>query len=78
MTCIANAEKYKTKKSFLEAIKTQGADKVRIEDPSIVAPFYGTVAQYMANHKSMTVTNHPKRSWYAAIELKADGTLKLS
>jgi hypothetical protein len=78
MTCIANADKYKTKKSFLEAIKTQGADRIHIEDPSIVAPFYGTVAQYMATHKSMTVTNHPKRSWFAAITLTADGSLKLS
>lgn len=77
MTCIVPLI-YKTKKAFYEAIKTKGADKVYIEDPSIVAPFYGSVAEYMETHRSMTMTNHPKRSWFGSITKKADGSLKLS
>ena len=75
MTCIVGTE-FKTKKSFYEALKTKGPEKVYIEDPSIVAPFYRTVAQYMATHSSMSMTNHPKRSWFGCITKKADGSLK--
>lgn len=71
MTCIAN---YKTKKAFKEAVAN---GRVVIEDPSIFAPFYGTLASYMETHSLCTVTNHPKRSWYASVTMDGAGRIKV-
>jgi len=72
MTCIVD---YPTKKSFREALAVQGP-ALRIEDPSIFAPYYGAIAAHpdIAAGRAITVTNHPKRSWFAAV----NGAMKVS
>jgi len=67
MTHITN--KYQTKKSFKEAVKAN-AKNVFVSDPSVVGAVSGSVEFVAETLKYFTVTNHPKRSWYAAIELK--------
>lgn len=69
MTCIVN---YPTKKAFREAVAANAA-AVRIEDPSIVAPYIGRLIPYLTNRISCVVTNHPKRSWYAEVVLGPKG-----
>lgn len=71
MTCIAD---YKTKKAFKEAVAA-GADHVRIEDPSIVAPFVGRLTSHpdIRAGRVITVTNHPKRSWFASVSMLPKG-----
>lgn len=71
MTCIVN---YPTKKAFREALAVQGPALI-IEDPSFFAPYYGPIVSHpdISASRSITVTNHPKRSWFASV----DGTLKV-
>ena len=70
MTCIVSSP---TKKAFREAIK-DNAGEIWIEDPSIFRPrtFY---ASQLRPGEEVFVTNHPKRSWFAQVGRKADGTL---
>ena len=65
MTCIVS---YPTKKAFKAAVAAQGP-AINIEDPSIFAPYYGPLSQHpdIAKGKSICVTNHPKRSWFASV-----------
>lgn len=64
------------KKEFKERVKQNGRG-VWAESHSIVDPFKGTVEQAMLTRAEITVTDS-KRSWFAKIERKQDGTLKVS
>ena len=72
MTCLIRG--FKTKKD-LKALDSQALLLVRIEDPSIFAPFYGTVDQYMSQKPTdrfAVCLDHPKRTKFAEI-LKRNG-----
>ena len=64
------------KKEFKERVKQNGRG-IWVESHSIVDPFVGTVEQAMLTRNEITVTNR-KRSWFAKVERKPDGTLKVS
>lgn len=67
MTCIASQ---KTKKEFRAAVESMAERRVTIEDPSIFRPFCGDLRNHpdlQSNGGSITVTNHPKRSWFASV-----------
>jgi len=68
MTHIANPSKYPSKKAFKEAIKLDPS-KVYLDDPSMFNPVSGYVSEIMARNNMITVTNHPKRSWFACIKV---------
>lgn len=55
----------KTKKAFKEAVKT--GEKVYLDDLSIFNPISGFLEDVMAEREEITVTNHPKRSWFARV-----------
>lgn len=63
MTHIAE---YKTKKSFREAVN-DNPDTVWVTDPSIFNPITGRVPFVLDQGGEFTVTNHPKRSWFARV-----------
>lgn len=67
---------FKTKKAFKEAVALKGADFISVDDPSMFNPCSGTVAEVAKKLGHFTVTNHPKRSWFAAVTLK-DGKIKI-
>ena len=75
MTYIANPSKYPSKKKLKEAIK-EDPTKVYLEDPSIVGNFSGMVSDIMKHKSPITVTNHPKRSWFAEIKIADKGKYK--
>lgn len=59
---------FPTKKSFKAAV-ANGEDPW-LSDPSIFDPCSGRVSEVVrtpADH--VTVTNHPKRSWFASVEM---------
>lgn len=64
------------KKEFIARVK-RNSRGVWVESHSIVDPFVGTVEQAMLARSEITVTNG-KRSWFAKVERKQDGTLKVS
>lgn len=68
MTHIANPHFYKTKKAFLAAIK-DNPSKVYVTDPSIIGSNSGSIPDVLSRDHHITVSNHPKRSWYAAVDL---------
>jgi hypothetical protein len=75
MTCIAN---FKTKKAFKEACDS--SPYPYIEDPSIFSPWDGPIDRHPAlacDGGYITVTNHPKRSWFAMVK-RSSGGLKVS
>jgi hypothetical protein len=76
MTCIVD---YPTKKAFREALAVQGP-ALRIEDPSIYWPYCGAIAAHpdIAAGLAITVTNHPKRSWFASVCPAGNGAIKVS
>ena len=67
MTCIVEANQYPSKKALKEAI--EAGKEVIIRDPSVVAPFHGPLLQHpdINGLCGITITNHPKRSWFAAV-----------
>lgn len=69
MTCIVG---YQTKKELREAARA-GLASITINDPSIFAPFDGAASEHpdILAGRSIVVTNHPKRSWFA--EITANG-----
>jgi len=75
MTCIVLPADFPSKKSLKEHCD-KGLD-FTVEDPSIFAPFIGSAKKLAETQGSFTVTNHPKRSWFASVTLK-DGKLKVS
>lgn len=66
-------DKFPTKKAFKEAVKVD-AKAVYVTDPSIIGAVSGSVEYVATTLEYFTVTNHPKRSWYAAIEFR-DGVI---
>ena len=79
MTCIINSTKYPTKKALKLAVAQDALlvgqrPQVYITDPSIVNPRFLPVTELHPGEE-VVVTNHPKRSWFAQVGRKADGTL---
>lgn len=72
MTHIANIHKYPTKKAFKDAIRAN-PDNVFVDDPSFVNPVSGSVQFVAEKLGSFTVTNHPKRSWFAKVSKTSKG-----
>lgn len=71
MTHIVDPTRFKTKKSFKEAVAADPAT-VYLADPSIIDALSGPVDKLLKYRRLITVTNHPKRSWFASIEMKND------
>jgi hypothetical protein len=67
MTCIVDPQRFKHKKALRLAI--EAGEPVLITDPSIVRPrtFFSSE---IVEGEMVTVTNHPKRQWFAQIERK--------
>lgn len=70
MTCIVN---FKTKKQLKEHVATYG--DVDIHDPSIFQSYVGRARNYIKSGRHCTVTNHPKRSWFAQLVINSQGKL---
>lgn len=68
---------YPTKKAFKEAVAADPS-AVFVEDPSIFDPWSGSVGRHLRQRGPFTVTNHPKRSWFAEVKLAKNGTVKVS
>ena len=73
---------YPTKKAFKEAVAADSST-VQIEDPSLMKEWrkYGSNYFTLAVMKpgdSFTVTNHPKRSWFAEVKCTGDGVYKVN
>lgn len=75
MTCIVDMASKKALKEFFA--ENPSGDLV-LRDPSIFAPFFGSLRDYLAENRDCVVTNHPKRSFFARVELKQDGRIKVS
>lgn len=82
MTHIVSPNRYLTKKAFKEAVLNDPS-RVYVDDPSVFDPVSGTVLEVITRlaergKRFFTVTNHPKRSWFAQVERTAHGTIKVS
>jgi len=71
---IVSPEKYRNKTILKEAIKK--GENVLVEDPSIFNPRVFMIKE-MRLGEVITVTNHPKRSYFVKIQRKVDGTFKV-
>lgn len=60
-------EVFKTKKDFKTATLADPT-RVYLEDPAIIGAVSGSVAEIMKVKDLITVTNHPKRSWFAQVK----------
>lgn len=69
MTHIVSPSKYPSKKAFKEAVAADPAH-VYVDDPSIFDPVSGSVSYVVSRKQDFTVTNHPKRSWFARVYTK--------
>jgi len=81
MTCIVS--EFRTKKDLKERVQRLNEDATRpdrleativtrdfyIEDPSVFKPRYFSSSE-IKNGQEEVVTNHPKRSWFAAVGRK--------
>jgi len=76
MTHIVSPSVYKSKKAFKEAV-AKAADLVEVYDPSIFNPMSGNVYDVAKAKGMFTVTNHPKRSWFAQVNY-VNGKVKVS
>lgn len=65
--------KIPTKKAFKEVVKAE-PNNVWLEDPSIYDPMSGYVSDLLKEmpYDGVTVTNHPKRSWFARVYINND------
>lgn len=68
---------YPTKKAFRVAVEAKQG-RVMVNDPSIFQPRSGYVCDVVTASHNITVTNHPKRSWFAAVRRDRFGNLKVS
>lgn len=75
MTHFSMLNEYPTKKSLKEAIK-DNPYKVLLHDPSIVNAVSGCVPAILEEKNPFTVTNHPKRTWFASVEIAKKGKYK--
>lgn len=77
MTHIVSPSKFPTKKSLREAVKA--GTRVYVTDPAIIGAINGELREVLAlceqrgDKHGFTVTNHPKRSWFAQITRNAKG-----
>lgn len=69
---MTHISEYKTKKLFKEMVK-EDPYSVYLEDPAIIGGVSGYLPKILEKKESITVTNHPKRSWFASVETKTDG-----
>lgn len=67
---------HKTKSAFKKAVKENPAN-VGVSDPSIFNPVSGSVKYVLDDHGPFTVTNHPKRSWFARVSYDNKGNVKV-
>lgn len=68
---------FKTKKAFKEAAEAR-PDEVYCDDPSIFpGSLSGSVSTILKSKDFFTVTNHPKRSWFAQVEMR-NGKVKVT
>jgi hypothetical protein len=74
MTCIVNPKLYPTKKA-LRLWVLKDPEVVIIENPSIFTTLNYFPASSIGPGQEFVVTNHPRRSWFAQVGRKADGTL---
>lgn len=74
MTHIVSPTKFKSKKAFKEAVMAD-PQNVFVEDPSLFNPYSGNVEAVFKIKGAFTVTNHPKRSWFAAVECNKNGDI---
>jgi hypothetical protein len=77
MTHIVSPSRFASKKAFKEAVALDPT-KVFVDDPSMFSPCSGSVDHVLSTAGSFTVTNHPKRSWFAAVNKGKDGKPKVS
>jgi len=77
MTHIVSPSRYKSKKDFKLAVASN-PEKVWLDDPDMFNPVSGNVKTVIAQKGSITVTNHPKRSWFACVKRNASGQLIVS
>ncbi len=78
MTHIVSPSRFASKKAFKEAVAADPS-KVFVDDPSIFAgACSGSVEHVLNTAGSFTVTNHPKRTWFAAVNKGKDGKPKVS
>lgn len=75
MTHIVSPDRYPTKKKFLEAVR-RDPSRVTVYDPAIVSPESGRLDAVLSIKKSIVVTNHPKRSWFAEVRLTDRGEIR--
>jgi hypothetical protein len=75
MPLIADPNKYPSKKKFKEAVK-EDPSKVFLNDPSIVGNSTGYVSEIIKHKNPFTVTNHPKRTWFAEVKISERGKYK--
>lgn len=75
MTLIAD---YPSKKAFKEAVMID-PEQVFVTDPSFFFPLAGTIPYVlnMNENKEFTVTNHPRRSWFARVYINKNGIIKV-
>lgn len=69
-------KQFNTKKAFKQAIASD-ANSVYLEDPSFFSPVSGYLADVIAAKGEITVTNHPKRSWFARVFIDNNGNIKV-
>lgn len=65
---MTHISKSSTKKDFKDSVD-HNADNVYLSDPSMFDPCSGYLPKILEKKGSITVTNHPKRSWFAAVDI---------
>ena len=69
--------RFKSKKDFKTAAEAN-PDGVYLDDPSIVGAVSGSVTLILEKKGTFTVTNHPKRSWFAEVHRDRNGRVRVS
>lgn len=67
---------FDTKRAFRYAVG-QHPHQVFVKNPAPFEPFYGSLSHAMRTREMITVTNHPKRSWFAQVTRRPDGSIKV-
>ena len=75
MTCIVDMASKKALKEFFTENPT---GDIVLRDPSVFDPYFGSLREYLASKKDCVVTNHPKRSYFAKVELLDNGKVRVS
>ena len=73
---------FKSKKAFKEAMVSEERDNIYVCLPNPVTPFSNTtftldeIKQMVLDGDIVTITNHPKRSWYGQFKVMKSGKNK--